>query len=196
MGRAGRGLTGRLEELLKKYRDVTRVLSSIQPEQMKVGQTLFDRLEAHPVTKTSRVEELPLPREFIDSARVETLMPAQQLAVDAGLLFGKDLLVAAATASGKTFIGEMAGVKNHLEGRGQCLFLVPLVALAVQKYQRFEERYGNVLGTGILIGKSRLNLPDNRPIGAGMSVRPFLSPPTKDSTTSSGAEEASGKSEQ
>ncbi len=165
MGRAGRGLTGRLEELLKKYRDVDRVLSSIQPEQMKVGQTLFDRLEAHPVTKTSRVEELPLPREFIDSARVETLMPAQQLAVDAGLLFGKDLLVAAATASGKTFIGEMAGVKNHLEGRGQCLFLVPLVALAVQKYQRFEERYGNVLGTGILIGKSRLNLPDNRPIG-------------------------------
>ena len=132
---------------------------------MKVGQTLFDRLEAHPVTKTSRVEELPLPRAFVESARVGALMPAQQLAVDAGLLFGKDLLVVAATASGKTFIGEMAGVKNHLEGHGQCLFLVPLVALAVQKYQRFDERYGHILGTGILIGKSRLNLPDNRPIG-------------------------------
>jgi archaea-specific helicase len=165
MGRTGRGLTGHLEDLLKKYRDIDRVLSSIQPEQVKVGQTLFDRLEAHPVTKTARVEELPLPRAFVESARVEALMPAQQLAVDAGLLFGKDLLVVAATASGKTFIGEMAGVKNHLEGHGQCLFLVPLVALAVQKYQRFEERYGNILGNGILIGKSRLNLPDNRPIG-------------------------------
>ncbi|HVP94684.1 MAG TPA: DEAD/DEAH box helicase [Methanoregulaceae archaeon] len=165
MGRTGRGLTGHLEDLLKKYRDIDRVLASIQPEQVKVGQTLFDRLEAHPITKTSRVEELPLPRKFIESAQVEALMPAQQLAVDAGLLFGKDLLVVAATASGKTFIGEMAGVKKYLEGRGQCLFLVPLVALAVQKYQRFEERYGNVLGTGILIGKSRVNLPDNRPIG-------------------------------
>jgi archaea-specific helicase len=174
MGRAGRGVTGHMEELLKKYRDIDRVLASIQPEQVQMGQTLFDRLEAHPVTKTSRVEELPLPPKFIESAGVEALMPAQQLAVDAGLLFGKDLLVVAATASGKTFIGEMAGVKNYLEGRGQCLFLVPLVALAVQKYQRFEERYGKVLGTGILIGKSRLNLPDNRPTGDRNVNAPLL----------------------
>ena len=46
-----------------------------------------------------------------------------RLAVEAGLLHGKDLLVVAATASGKTFIGEMAGIKNYLEGRGRMLFL-------------------------------------------------------------------------
>jgi putative ATP-dependent RNA helicase len=174
MGRVGRGASGHMEELLKKYRDIDRVLASIQPEQVRMGQTLFDKLEAHPVTKTQRLEELSLPGQFVDAARVEALMPAQQLAIDAGLLFGKDLLVVAATASGKTFIGEMAGVKNYLEKRGQCLFLVPLVALAVQKYQRFEERYGRVLGTGILIGQSRLHLPDNRPIGDRNVNAPLL----------------------
>jgi archaea-specific helicase len=65
--------------------------------------------------------------------------------VDAGLLYGKDLLVVAATASGKTFIGEMAGMKNYLAGRGRMLFLVPLVALANQKYERFTERYSCTL---------------------------------------------------
>ena len=81
-------------------------------------------------------------------------MPAQQLAVEAGLLFGKDLLVVAATASGKTFIGEMAGIKNYLEGRGRTLFLVPLVALANQKYERFTERYGKFARTGLLTGRA------------------------------------------
>ena len=67
---------------------------------------------------TASIEELPLPRQFIEASGVLQL-PAQQLAVEAGLLHGKDLLVVAATASGKTFIGEMAGIKNYLEGRGQ-----------------------------------------------------------------------------
>ena len=43
----------------------------------------------------------------------------------------------AATASGKTFIGEMAGMKNYLEGRGRTALLVPLVALANQKGRAF-----------------------------------------------------------
>src|SRR5690606_22108295 len=113
---------------LLKYRDVDRVLASIQPEQITMSQTLFDRLDAHPVQKTAHLEELPLPRVFVDASGVSSHMPAQQMAVDAGLLYGKDLLVVSATASGKTFIGEMAGMKNLIEGRGQFLFLVPLVA--------------------------------------------------------------------
>ena len=51
---------------------------------------------------------------------------------------------------------------------------MPLVALAVQKYQRFEERYGRILGSGILIGQSRLNLPDNRPLGDRNVNSPLL----------------------
>ena len=165
MGRIGRQSMSHMEEMLLKYRDIDRVLASIQPEQIRMSQTLFDRLDAHPVQKTERLEELPLPRVFVDTSGVSSLMPAQQMAVDAGLLFGKDLLIVSATASGKTFIGEMAGIKNLIEGRGQFLFLVPLVALAVQKYQRFNERYGSFAQVGIMIGKSRINLPENRQAG-------------------------------
>ena len=174
MGRMGRQSMSHMEDLLSKYRDVDRVLASIQPEQIRMSQTLFDRLEAHPVQKTARIEELPLPRIFVDSSGVETLLPAQQMAVDAGLLYGKDLLVVSATASGKTFIGEMAGIKNLVEGRGQFLFLVPLVALAVQKYQRFNERYGAFADVGIMIGMSRIHLPDNRPAGDRNTGAPVI----------------------
>ena len=165
MGKVGMHALGHLEELLRNYRDMDKVLASVQPEKIRISQALFDRLEAHPVQKTQGIEELPLPRAFIDASGVEKLMPAQQMAVDAGLLYGRHLLVVSATASGKTFIGEMAGLKNHLEGRGHTLFLVPLVALAVQKYQRFEERYGKFAGVGVLIGQARIRLPENAPMG-------------------------------
>ncbi len=153
---------GHMERLLDLYGDLDRVLGMVQPETPDTKQTLFDVLKAHPVHKTQALSELPLPRKFRDSAGVETLMPVQQLAVDAGLLRGRDLLVVAATASGKTFIGEMAGSKNCLEKRGSMLFLVPLVALANQKYQRFKERYGEFMDVSLHTGVSRLNLPETR----------------------------------
>ncbi len=174
MGRIGRRAMAHLDDLLAVHRSVDAVLASIQPQEMRMAETLFDRLEAHGVAHTQRLEELALPRAFTDASGVSTLMPAQQLAVESGLLFGKDLLVVSATASGKTFIGEMAGLKNYLEGRGKLLFLVPLVALAVQKYQRFSERYGEIAGAGVLIGRSRLNLPDTRQAGDRNVHAPIL----------------------
>jgi len=164
-GKLGTEAIAHLEVLLDQYRDVDRVLATLHPDKLSFSQTLFDRLEPHPVLATSAITDLPLPTRFMKASGVEALMPAQQLAVDAGLLFGKDLLVVAATASGKTFIGEMAGVKNYLEGRGRMLFLVPLVALANQKYERFSQRYGEFAQAGLLTGVSRLNLPETRTIG-------------------------------
>ncbi len=174
MGRVGRSAMGHMDELLRNFRDMDKVIASLEPEKTGTKQALFDRLEAHPIQNTQRLEELPLPRPFVDACGVETLMPAQQMAVDAGLLYGKDLLVVSATASGKTFIGEMAGLKNYMEGRGQTLFLVPLVALAVQKYQRFDERYADIAGAGIMIGKSRIRLPENRPVGDRNTHSPIV----------------------
>ena len=162
LGGVGRQSLGHLERLLDLYRDLDRVLGMVQPERPNPRQTLFDVVEAHPVQKTVHVNELPLPLEFREAAGVEHLMPVQQLAVEAGLLRGQDLLVVAATASGKTFVGEMAGVKNAMEKRGSMLFLVPLVALANQKYQRFRERYGSFLEVSLHTGVSRLNLPETR----------------------------------
>jgi helicase len=151
-----------IENLLVAFRDLDRVLSALQPEGADLSRTLFDRIEAHPVTATMAVSDLPLPPEFRAASGIERLMPVQQLAVGAGLLSGADLLVVSATASGKTFIGEMAGMKNLLEGRGRMLFLVPLVALANQKHERFAERYGKLARVSLFTGRNRLNLPENR----------------------------------
>ncbi|WP_321506079.1 DEAD/DEAH box helicase [uncultured Methanoregula sp.] len=174
IGRLGRDGISHLEKLLLQFRNLDRVLATLQPEKLTMASALFDKLEAHPVMVTAPINELPLPRPFIEACGVKQLMPAQQLAVEAGLLYGKDLLVVAATASGKTFIGEMAGLKNYLEGRGRTLFLVPLVALANQKYERFTERYGKLAKTGLLTGVSRLNLPETRKVGDRNPQAPII----------------------
>ncbi len=174
IGRLGLEGIAHLENLLDTFRDLDRVLATLQPDKLTMKAALYDRLEPHPVMTTASIDELPLPRQFIEASGVSQLMPAQQLAVEAGLLHGKDLLVVAATASGKTFIGEMAGIKNYLEGRGRMLFLVPLVALANQKYERFTARYGKMAKTGLLTGVSRLNLPETRKVGDRNPQSPII----------------------
>jgi helicase len=165
LGRIGKDTIRHFEGLLETTRNLDRVLALIQPEKLSMPAALFDTIEAHPVMATSRIDELPLPREFVDASGVGSLMPVQQLAVEAGLLTGRDLLIVAATASGKTFIGEMAGIRNFFAGRGRMLFLVPLVALANQKYERFSGRYSRFAKTGLLTGVSRVNLPGSRKTG-------------------------------
>lgn len=162
LGGMGVKSIGHLEHMLEMYRDLDRVFGMLMPEDAPPSQTLFDRLEPHAIRKTQPIATLPLPKEFVEASGVERLMPVQQLCVDAGLLRGKDQLVVAATASGKTFIGEMAGINNHTEGRGSMLFLVPLVALANQKYSRFSKRYGEFQNVSLLTGVSRIHIPETR----------------------------------
>jgi helicase len=161
LGGTGALSSAHLEKLLELYMDLNRVLGMVQPDRLDMSKTLFDRLEAHEIRKTSAIKDLPLPKRFKEHCGVENLMPVQQLSVEAGLLEGKDQLIVAATASGKTFIGEMAGVKNFLDKRGNTLFLVPLVALANQKYSRFTKKY-RFLDVSLKTGVSRLNIPETR----------------------------------
>ncbi|MDN7024540.1 DEAD/DEAH box helicase [Methanoculleus sp. FWC-SCC1] len=165
MGKFGGSMLSHLEELLEQIRDLNKVLASVGPDRPDRARTLYDRLEAHERQDTVHITELPLPEGFAKASGVEYLMPVQQLAVESGLLERQHLLVVSATASGKTFIGEMAGMKNFLEGKGKMLFLVPLVALANQKYQRFRDRYGHLVKVSLQTGVSRLNLPETRPVG-------------------------------
>jgi helicase len=164
MGRVGRHALRHLDDLLLQYRDVDRVLAMIEPDSWSMEKTLYDRLEAHPVLDTMHIDELPLPRPFVEASQVTSLMPVQQLAVEAGLLYGKDLLIVSATASGKTFIGELAGLKNILEKRGRLIFLVSLVALAYQKYERFSAKYKDIASISIITGRSRIHVKENKHI--------------------------------
>jgi len=84
----------------------------------------------------------------------------QILSLKAGLLKGESQLVVAATASGKTLIGELAGIPRALNG-GKFIYLTPLVALANQKYRDFKKRYEQLgLKVSIRVGMSRIKAKD------------------------------------
>lgn len=71
----------------------------------------------------------------------EVLLPVQELVVKRHGLFGEgNLLIQAPTSSGKTFIGEMAAIHAALR-RKKVIYLVPLKALAEEKYLDFADKY-------------------------------------------------------
>lgn len=71
----------------------------------------------------------------------ERLLPLQELVVKRHELFGTgNLLIQAPTSSGKTFIAEMAAIQSALH-RKKVIYLVPLKALAEEKYADFSEKY-------------------------------------------------------
>jgi helicase len=137
----------------------------LDPEQLEAAVTRYDVVEAKTEGRLFRVEKLPVSRKLkaLLLEKSETLLPVQGLAVEKGLFSGKNLLVTSATATGKTLVGEMAGVENILKGRGKMLYLVPLVALANQKYDQFSGRYGkNGLHVSIRIGSTRVKTRQTR----------------------------------
>ncbi|MCQ8894549.1 MAG: ATP-dependent DNA helicase [Methanolinea sp.] len=89
-----------------------------------------------------RVGDLPLPaylHEIYANLGIDTLYPPQAECVEKGLFEGKNLLVAVPTASGKTLIAEMA-MHYHVSRGGKCLYIVPLKALASEKYEDFSRK--------------------------------------------------------
>ncbi|MBI2434692.1 MAG: DEAD/DEAH box helicase, partial [Candidatus Hydrogenedentes bacterium] len=73
----------------------------------------------------------------------EVLLPLQELAVKRhGLFEAGNLLIQAPTSSGKTFIGEMAAIQTALR-RKKVVYLVPLKALAEEKFLDFREKYAD-----------------------------------------------------
>lgn len=96
-----------------------------------------------------RVADLPIPnllRTRYEESGIHELYPPQVECVEKGIFRGKNLLVAIPTASGKTLIAEMA-MHHHIERGGKCLYIVPLKALASEKYGEFSEK-------GVFVGIS------------------------------------------
>ncbi len=131
-------LKGRLDPELTKFDEISPTVEDVDPVPV-------DSLSLHPGL------------QGVLEGRFETLLPVQSLAVENGLLDGRDQLVVSATATGKTLIGEMAGIHRALSGEGTFLFLVPLVALANQKYRDFQDDYGHLVDITLRVGASRIN---------------------------------------
>ncbi|WP_435334040.1 DEAD/DEAH box helicase [Haloarchaeobius sp. TZWWS8] len=84
------------------------------------------------------VVDLPLADRFVDhfhAKGIESLYPPQAAAVEAGVCEGGRVVAAVPTASGKTFVAQLA----MLTSDGPALYVVPLRALATEKYDEFCE---------------------------------------------------------
>ena len=98
-----------------------------------------------------KIEDLPLKKEdisLLQSKGYDNLYPPQEEAVNQGLLSDNNLILAIPTASGKTLMAILAILKSIDEGK-KSIYLVPLRALADEKYREFKELGLNVgISTG------------------------------------------------
>ncbi|MBW9220988.1 DEAD/DEAH box helicase [Methanothermococcus sp. SCGC AD-155-M21] len=83
--------------------------------------------------------------EVLKENGIKELRPPQKKVLDRGLLNkNKNFLICIPTGSGKTLIGEIA-ILNHLLDQEckskKALFIVPLKALASEKYEEFTKKY-------------------------------------------------------
>ncbi len=156
--RIGKHGQERLIRILLGIRNLDKVLAMLNHEKLDSGLTRFDTIEANRVDRSIKVKDLHIHEELkkILLHQLDELMPVQALSVDAGLLEGKNQLIVSATATGKTLVGELAGIQNILNKRSKMLFLVPLVALANQKYEQFTKRYSSIATTSLRVGTSRI----------------------------------------
>ncbi len=99
-----------------------------------------------------RLEELGLPPGVVEVLKEEgitSLYPPQEMAVPLALK-GKNLFLAVPTASGKSLVAYLAALRHVLERGGKALYIVPLRALAAEKFEdlrRFD-------GLGVRVGMS------------------------------------------
>lgn len=151
------------KRVLEKTGSLDDVLEMLSPRFDPLAHTdltLFDRVKVHDdkIPKIA-MKRLKIPEEFkqvILKEKNDYLLPVQYLAIREGLLKGENLLVVSATGSGKTLVGELAGIPKALNGK-KFLFLTPLVALANQKYRDFKKRYEPLgLKVAIKVGMNRI----------------------------------------
>ncbi|EHQ35412.1 ATP-dependent DNA helicase [Methanoplanus limicola] len=100
-----------------------------------------------------RISSLPVGSGLIEEYEkkgIINLYPPQEECVSSGLFEGANLLISIPTASGKTLVAEMA-MHHHISGNGKCLYVVPLRALASEKFDEFSGRGPKVgIATGDL----------------------------------------------
>ncbi len=90
--------------------------------------------------KISLIKDKVHPKLF-EKLKFETFRPAQAKSINSGLLERKNLLVCTPTASGKTLVAEIAMIQNIYNNIGKAVYIVPLKALASEKYEYFKEKY-------------------------------------------------------
>lgn len=161
-----------MRDIIIKIKDIQKIIPIFQGRfdaSKHKDITLFDHQAGYvPRSKPKNVEEIKIPQELqkvLKKMGIKSFLPIQNLALENGLLNNEDLLVVSSTSTGKTLIGELAGVTKILHERKQgkpnrsLLFLNPLRVLCNQEKDRFQDRYGSLgINTAIKVGMSHINV--------------------------------------
>ena len=94
-------------------------------------------------------------KEFVDKFKQENiseLYPPQVDILKRNLLKEKNLVVAMPTAAGKTFVATLAMINRLSENRGKIVYIVPLVALANEKYEYYKKFFQGKYRVAISVG--------------------------------------------
>ncbi|VVB55675.1 ATP-dependent DNA helicase Hel308 [uncultured archaeon] len=133
---------------IKKDKIIKDKIKEKSPKKSKITDSEF--IPANKINKPAPTENekrikiidlnLPAPvKQFYLDSGIQSLYPPQSAAIDAGLLEGKNIVAAIPTASGKTLLAEFVMLQSVLNEtkKGKALYIVPLRALASEKYERF-----------------------------------------------------------
>jgi len=94
-------------------------------------------------------------QEFIEKFKQENiseLYPPQVDILKRNLLKEKNLVVAMPTAAGKTFVATLAMIDKLSTKRGKIIYIVPLVALANEKYEYYKKFFQGKYKVAISVG--------------------------------------------
>jgi len=105
-----------------------------------------------------RIEELTnydIPEYYVNKLKeekIKELYPPQADIVRKNLLKEKNLVISIPTAAGKTLIASLAIIKKLAETRCKIVYIVPLVALANEKYSYFKNMFDDKFKVAMSVG--------------------------------------------
>ena len=105
--------------------------------------------------KQIELADLDIPRKFLDSFRkdnISKLYPPQVEAIQKGLFSGGNLVLAMPTASGKTLLATLAMIKHLTSHNKKAVYIVPLIALANEKYNYYKNLFGDSFKVAVSVG--------------------------------------------
>ncbi|MFW9963112.1 MAG: DUF5814 domain-containing protein [Candidatus Sifarchaeia archaeon] len=161
-----KAMLNQLERQVSRVKSIPRLIEMMTPGFDPTSEpdlTLIDTIIAQETGISRKISDLPISSQFKDklvSEGYQQLLPIQSQVVDAGLFKDVNLLIVSSTSSGKTLLGELAGVPKAMNGK-KMVYMSPLVALTNEKYEQFRKRYKSIgLRVGIKVGMSRLDVGD------------------------------------
>jgi len=159
-----RAMMNQLERQVTRVKSVPRLVDMLTPgfdPTRETDLTLIDTIDAQELSTKKDIQDLPIPegfKEILYNVGLESLLPIQKKTILSGLFKNTSLLIVSSTSSGKTLLGELAGIPKAMKGK-KMIYMSPLVALTNEKYNSFRKRYKSLgLRTGIKVGMSRIEV--------------------------------------